>query len=52
MRILVTGGTGYIGSILIPELAKKRYEVAVSDITLIRSLPGTQVIYPEMPPGI
>ena len=31
MKILVTGGSGYIGSILVPELVKLKFQVTVLD---------------------
>ena len=31
MKVLVTGGTGYIGRILVPDLIKKKHEVTVID---------------------
>jgi nucleoside-diphosphate-sugar epimerase len=31
MKVLVTGGTGYIGRVLVPELIKKNYNVTVID---------------------
>ena len=31
MKILITDGVGYVGSVLIPELLKKGHEIRVSD---------------------
>ena len=32
MKILIAGGAGYIGSVLIPKLLERGYEVSVIDL--------------------
>jgi len=39
MRILITGGAGYIGSILAPELLKREYEIIVVDNFMYNQTP-------------
>lgn len=43
MRVLVTGGAGYIGSVLVPILIERGYQVRVVDIGLF----GTRHLPPE-----
>ncbi len=45
MKILVAGGAGYIGSVLIPKLLDRGYEVAVVDLLWFgNNLPAEVVI--------
>lgn len=39
MKILVTGGAGYIGSVLVPELLKKKHQVRVLDSLIYQENP-------------
>ena len=34
MRILITGGAGYVGAVLTPHLLKKGYEITVLDLMI------------------
>ena len=50
MRILIAGGAGYIGSVLVPRLQERGYEVTVLDLLWFGKHlpPGTQLIQREL----
>ena len=45
MRILVTGGAGYIGSFVVEELMKRGYEVIIYDISVVDSVKKDKITY-------
>src|SRR6185503_6691921 len=50
MRILIAGGAGYIGSVLVPRLQERGYEVTVVDLLWFGKYlpPGTELIQREL----